>query len=169
MRATADLSYKTNMGEDLPLKIRWSALEHEYHKKNSEWYWTLGIITAAMILAAVILRNFLFAVFSALAGFSIALHGTKIPKNIEAELNPGGVRVGRNEYDYDRLSHFWVDYNPPIKKALIFESKRNFSPRVIILLNDADPEQIRRYLLQYLKEKKIEESLIDSLVRILKF
>lgn len=164
-----DLSHKTKTSGDLPLKIRWSALEHEYHKKNSEWYWTLGIITAAMILAAVILRNFLFAVFSALAGFSIALHGTKIPKIIEAELNTGGVRVGQNEYAYDRLNHFWIDYNPPIKKALIFESKRNFSPRVIILLGDADPEQIRRYLLQYLREKKIEESLIDALFRILKF
>ena len=44
--------------ENLPSKIKWSALEYEFHEKTPEWYWALGIITAALVLAAVILHNF---------------------------------------------------------------------------------------------------------------
>ena len=43
---------------DLPSKIKWGAPEYEFHEKTTEWYWALGIITAALVLAAVILHNF---------------------------------------------------------------------------------------------------------------
>jgi len=155
--------------DNLPSKIRWNAAEYEFHEKTPEWYWTLGIITAALVLAAVILRNFLFAVFAVLAGFSVGLHGSRRPRTIIHEINSGGVSFGNRNLNYEDIGHFWINYNPPIKKELILESKKTFSTHTVILLGDADPEQIRRYLLQYLKEKKIEESLVAVIARALKF
>ena len=155
--------------ENLPSKINWSAPEYEFHEKTSEWYWALGIITAALVLTAVILRNFLFAVFAVLAGFSVGLYGARRPRVIRHEINSGGVLIGNKNLNYENISHFWINYNPPLKKELILESKKTFSAHTVILLGNADPEQIRRYLLQYLKEKKIEESLAAVIARVLKF
>jgi len=155
--------------DNLPSKIRWSAAEYEFHEKTPEWYWALGIITAALVLAAVVLHNFLFAVFAVLAGFSVGLYGARKPRLVSHEINSGGVSFGNRNLNYEDISHFWINYNPPIKKELILESKKTFSTHTAILLGDADPEQIRRYLLQYLKEKKIEESLVAVIARALKF
>ena len=154
---------------DIPSRIKWSAPEYEFHEKNSEWYWALGIITAALVLAAVILHNFLFAVLVVLAGFSVGLYGTRRPRTILHEINSGGVSLGNKNFNYEHIDHFWINYNPPAKKELILESKKTFSTHTVILLGNADPEQIRRYLLQYLKEKKIEESLVAVIARVLKF
>ncbi|OHA51513.1 MAG: hypothetical protein A2W59_00795 [Candidatus Terrybacteria bacterium RIFCSPHIGHO2_02_41_19] len=155
--------------DNLPSKIKWSAPEYEFHEKIPEWYWVLGIITAAMVLAAVVLRNFLFAVFAVLAGFSVGLYGARRPRLVSHEINPGGVLTRNKNLNYEDISHFWVNYDPPTKKELILESKKTFSAHTVILLGNADPEQIRRYLLQYLKEKKIEESLVAVIARALKF
>ena len=155
--------------ENLPSKIKWVAPEYEFHEKNPEWYWALGIITAALVLAAVVLSNFLFAVFAVLAGFSVGLYGARRPRTILHEINSGGVSLGNRNFNYENIDHFWIDYNPPAKKELILESKKTFSAHTVILLGNADPEQIRRYLLQYLKEKKIEEALVAGLARVLKF
>jgi len=155
--------------DNLPSKIRWSAPEYEFHEKTPEWYWALGIITAALVLAAVVLRNFLFAVFAVLAGFSVGLYGARRPRLVSHEINSGGVSFGNRNFNYENIDHFWINYNPPLKKELILESKKTFSTHTVILLGDADPEQIRRYLLQYLKEKKIEESLVAVIARALKF
>lgn len=155
--------------ENLPAKIKWNAPEYEHHEKNPEWYWTLGIITVALVLAAVILHNFLFAVFAVLAGFSVGLYGTRRPRIIQCEINSGGVSTGNKNFNYEHIDHFWINYDPPAKKELILESKKTFSTHTVLLLGNADPEQIRRYLLQYLKEKKIEESLVAVIARVLKF
>jgi len=155
--------------DNLPSKIRWSAAEYEFHEKTPEWYWALGIITAALVLAAVVLHNFLFAVFAVLAGFSVGLYGARRPRLVSHEINSGGVSFGNRNFNYENIDHFWINYNPPLKKELILESKKTFSTHTAILLGDADPEQIRRYLLQYLKEKKIEESLVAVIARVLKF
>ena len=155
--------------DNLPSKIRWLAPEYEFHEKTPEWYWALGIIAAALVLAAVVLHNFLFAVFAVLAGFSVGLYGTRRPRMITHEINSGGVSLGNRNFNYENIDHFWINYNPPTKKELILESKKTFSTHTIILLGDADPEPIRRYLLQYLKEKKIEESLVAVIARVLKF
>lgn len=155
--------------ENLPSKIKWSAPEYEFHEKTPEWYWALGIITAALVLAAVILHNFLFAVLVVLAGFSVGLYGTRRPRTILHEINSGGILAGNKNFNYEHIDHFWINYDPPAKKELILESKKTFSTHTVILLGNADPEQIRRYLLQYLKEKKIEESLVAVIARVLKF
>jgi len=36
------------------------------------------------------------------------------------------------------------------------------------MLGDADPEKVRRYLSKFLKEQKMEESLITAIARLLK-
>jgi len=100
--------------DNLPSKIRWSAPEYEFHEKTPEWYWALGIITAALVLAAVVLHNFLFAVFAVLAGFSVGLYGARRPRLVSHEINSGGVSFGNRNFNYENIDHFWINYNPPL-------------------------------------------------------
>ena len=114
--------------DNLPSKIKWNAPEYEFHEKSTEWYWALGIITAALVLAAVILHNFLFAVFAVLAGFSVGLYGTRRPRITLHEINSGGVSSGNRNLNYDSIDHFWINYDPPIKKKLFWNQKKLFPP-----------------------------------------
>lgn len=155
--------------ENLPVKISWQAPEHEYHKKTPEWFWVLGIITTSLIFAAVIMANFLFAVIILLSGFIIALYGARVPKTVTFEATPRGIATPKKLYDYDSIGHFWLEFDPPHQKELMLEFKKTFSPHLNIMLGDADPDILRSYLLQYIKEKKIDETFAATLARILKF
>ena len=114
-------------------KIKWVAPEYEFHEKNPEWYWALGIITVALVLATVILHNFLFAVFAVLTGFSVGLYGARSTRITLHEINSGGVSLGNRNFNYENIDHFWINYNPPVQKELILESKKLFHPHRYII------------------------------------
>ena len=86
------------------------------------------IITAALVLATVVLSNFLFAVFAVLAGFSVGLYGARRPRITLHEINSGGVSLGNRNFNYENIDHFWIDYNPPAKKNLFWNQKNFFRP-----------------------------------------
>lgn len=149
--------------------IEWQAPEYEFHKKSPDWFWTLGIITLALFLSATLLHSLLFGFLILLAGFSLALFGARRPSIVSFKINTQGIHIGNRIYPYENLKCFWVDYEPPYKKELIIESKKTFMPHITIMIGEADPVKIRNYLLQFLKEEKIEEPLTNTIVRLLKF
>lgn len=154
--------------DNLPQKLEWQAQEYEFHKKSPEWFWALGVIALSLVLAAVILDNFLLAVLVALGGFSLALYGARKPRIVAFKIDPRGITAGDKLYDYESIKKFWINYDPPRRKEMFIESKKTFSPLITIELGDADPETVRNYLLRYIKEEKIEEPFITTLARILR-
>ena len=150
-------------------EISWSASEYENSAKSSEWYWTLGILTVALAIAALLLKNMLFASFIVLAGFTAALYGAKTPKNIDLSVGAKGVRIGNKIYPYENLKSFWVRYEPAGKKEIEVISKKLFMPRLILPLGDTDPNKIRAILVRVLKEEEIKESLSDIIAERLGF
>ncbi len=149
--------------------IKWQAPEYEHREKSSDWFWMVGIITIALVFAAILLKNLLFGILAGLAGFSIALYGARKPSVVNFRIGPKGIEIGNKIYDYENLNSFWVNYDPPRRKDLILESKKAIMPHIVIFLGDADPEEIRQYLLQFLKEVKIEESLTNTIAKLLGF
>jgi hypothetical protein len=150
-------------------KIEWEAPEYEFHEKSPDWFWTLGIITLALFLSAILLHSFLFGFLILLAGFSLALFGARKPDIVSFKINAQGIHIGSRIYPYENLKCFWVDYEPPYKKELIIESRKTFMPHITMIIEDADPIKIRNCLLQFLKEEKIEETLTNIIVRLLRF
>jgi hypothetical protein len=148
--------------------LEWSALEYENKKKSPDWFWTIGIIIIALFVSSILLKNFLFGVLVLLAGFSLALYGVKKPSIVFFGIGPKGIKIANNIFNYENLKSFWVNYDPPRVKELIIESKKTFMPHITIPLDDADPVKVREYLLKFLKEEKIEESLIITIARLLK-
>lgn len=151
------------------MEVSWSASEYEHAPKSNEWYWTLGILTIALAIAALLLKNLLFASFILLAGFTIALYGTKRPRTIKFSVGAKGVQIDDKIYSYEVLKSFWIKYEPPQKKDLEIISKKIFMPRLILPLNDADPNEIRAILIRALKEEEAKESLADIIAERLGF
>jgi len=163
------LSLKHSSMQSQSKKISWRAPEYHYHEKSSNWFWVLGIITLAMMLAALILESFLFAILIAISGFTIAMYGARKPSTVTFTLDPRGIFIGEKLYDYESMDHFWIEYIPPHRKELLVALKKKFSHHITIMLGDADPEQARDYLISYIKEEKIEEPLITSIAHMMKF
>ena len=61
-------------------EIKWETWEYEYIPKSNNWFWVVGIITIGLATASVLLDNILFAIFVALAGFTISLYASRKPK-----------------------------------------------------------------------------------------
>ena len=150
-------------------QIEWEAPEYEFRKKSPDWFWALGIIIAALIFSAIIFKNILFAILAIVGGFSLALYGARKPKIVSFSISPRGIKINDKIYYYDDLKSFWINYDPPHKKELLIESKKTFVPHIAIILGEADPMAVREYLLKFLKEERIEESLITTIAKLLGF
>src|SRR3989344_4174032 len=60
--------------------VAWLAPEYDFIPKSHQWYWVVGIMTAALVVVAALIRNLLFGILTVLAGFTIALYGARRPK-----------------------------------------------------------------------------------------
>ncbi|MCH7883114.1 hypothetical protein IIA95_01720 [Patescibacteria group bacterium] len=152
-----------------PPLLSWSAPEYEYTAKSREWYWVVGILATAFVVVAILIGNFLFAIFIILTGFTIALYGARRPKVVAFALTHRGIQIADRLYPYDTLKSFWIRYDPPRKKEIDITSKKIIMPRLTIPLADTDPNEARNILIRSLKEEETEESLSEAIAKYLGF
>lgn len=158
---------KTNpeLKTSLPL-VRWEALEYDYIPKSNNWFWGMGIITAGVVLASLLLGNTLFAVLVAVAGLTIILYGARRPKKILFSFTARGLQIENRLFPYENLKSFWIHYEPPYKKLLTIGPKKFFMPTISVPLGDINPNIVREHLLKFLKEERHEETLIQTIIRL---
>lgn len=149
--------------------IEWEAPEFIYHEKTSDWFWAVGILTVALIIVSILLKNFLFSIIIGISGFSLLMYGAKKPNKINFSISNQGIQIGKKLYLFENLNFFWIDYDPPYKKQLILESKKLLMPHILIPIGDANHEMIREALLSFIKEKRIEEPISETISKFLKF
>ncbi len=165
-----DIRIKKTPPAPLEQNIRWQASEFIYHEKTADWFWVVGILSIALIIVSILMKNFLFSIIIGISGFSVLMYGVKKPNKINFSISARGIQVGEKLYLFENLNFFWVDYNPPYKSHLILESKKLLMPHLLIpLAEDIAPEMIREALLPFIKEKKIEEPLSETISKFLKF
>ena len=153
----------------LGILLSWDAEEFEYYEKNKDWYWSVGIVSIGFFILAIILENWLFALLAVLGGFTVAMHGSKKPREIRFSITSRGILANDVLYPYDSLQHFWINYDPPRHKSLYLISKKLAQTQLNIPLGQADPNEVREQLLKFLDEREIEESLFDAIARFLRF
>src|ERR1700722_18347164 len=109
--------------------LAWDAREYHHIEKNSDWFWSLGIITATIVVLAILFGDILFAVFILLGALAAGIYAGREPETIHYELQHKGVLAGDYFYPYHTLQSFWVDEDRPHPK-LILNSKKVFSPHI---------------------------------------
>jgi len=149
--------------------ISWQAPEFTFHKKSTDWFWAVGITTIALIIASILIRNFLLVILAGISGFSILMYGAKRPNIIDFSISNKGIQAGNKIYFFDDLKYFWIRYDPPHTKQIILESNKLLMTHLSIPLGDIDPDVAKETLLKFIKEKKIEESFSETVSKFLGF
>ena len=147
----------------------WMVDEYERHVRGPIWYAVSFLAAVGLILYAIVAQNFLFAIIIVMFGVIIGLSTLREPERILFQVTTRGVAVGHLFVPYKELKDFWIVYEPPYVKNLYIEHKNALTPRIVVPMDDEDPVEVRRALLEYLDEDgRTEEPLGDLMGRVLK-
>ncbi|MDP3956692.1 MAG: hypothetical protein Q8P97_01725 [bacterium] len=149
--------------------ITWEAPEFIYHEKTALWYWASIAVTLLFLALALYGQNFLFAVFIILAEILLIVWSREIPPVIKFVVTKDGVGVGEKKfYRFEELASFSL-LDSRHGMELILRHKGRLGQYVKIPLTDQHIELVESALLEKLPKKDYEESLPDSLFRLIKF
>lgn len=141
----------------------WQTPEYVRAPKNSDWYWTVGIITGALVITSMIFGNFLFAFVLAIGTFSLTLFTIRKPNTITVEINEKGVRVDKMLYPYNSLDSFGIDEEYQYGPRLLLKSKKVVMPLIALPLGSQNLEELQTFLVGHLKEEIFDQGFIHNL------
>lgn len=146
--------------------INWSALEYEEKDRSVDWYWAVGIVALAVAIISIVYRNYLFAILTVVAAFTLLLYAARKPNIINFELGRRGIRVNKVLYPYTTLRSFWIHrHNNNRKGKLMVQSERMFMPYITIPLPDEpDADVIHDLISEYLPEEEHPENLSEIIM-----
>lgn len=150
--------------------ISWQVPEFPKYKKSRLWYIVGGIVLLFLLIYCIKTANFLFAVILLMAAVIIVLYDLHESKEVEFSITSTGIKFGEKFYPYEEFARFWLVYEPPELKNLYLEFKSVVKPRLCVPLNDQNPNEVRKFLTDYIAEDLDEkdEPFTDFLGRTLK-
>ncbi|OGE81070.1 MAG: hypothetical protein A2826_00715 [Candidatus Doudnabacteria bacterium RIFCSPHIGHO2_01_FULL_43_23] len=151
-------------------QISWEASEFAHYEKSGRWYIIL-LVVGILILAYALWRED-YLMFATLLILLVATYifAKKKPKQIQVKLSSKGISLNESEYPYSMIKTFWIHYNPPEIKTLNFETSQLLNKEIVVQIEDANPNEIREFLTEYIPEDfEREESYPDKLLRRIKF
>ncbi len=149
--------------------FEWKVPEYVQPVRSKRWYLLMLSLAIFLIIYSIFTANFLFALIVILAIFIIFLKSYAPPKELRFQIAEDGILFGNEFYEYNRINNFYIIYSPPIVKKLFF-SLKGLGPDLSVPLNDINPLEIRKKLLQYIDEdvERENQSIDDQLETILK-
>jgi hypothetical protein len=147
-------------------KLEWRAFDHIREKKDSDWFWFVGITAGAIIILAVVFNNILLGLLVLIGTAVIFMAANNPPRIVDHQINRRGVQVGDILYTYATLESFYViDEDGWDRDRLILKSRKTLMPLIIIPLgSEVKPDQIREYLIEYLNEEEMYEPTIQRIL-----
>ena len=150
---------------------QWVFPEYDRHNRSALWYVLAFGIGGALIAYALKDGNPLFALIILLLALILFTHHRQAPMQLNFTLFETGIQVGDTFFLFREIDSFWVIYEPPVVKRLyLLPKNRSLRGEISIPLLDQNPVELRRMLLEYLKEDldRDEETHNDKLGRLLK-
>jgi hypothetical protein len=144
----------------------WEGREYRFEDKSADWYWALGIIATAGIIACILFGNILLAFVIVAATIAIALTAAKGPRVHRFSIYEHGIAIDNVFYPFENMLHFSVlEYiDETLPPSLSIKTKHFLSPHLLIPIVDHDPIEIYEYISQHLPEGSHEDSAMDRLV-----
>lgn len=162
-----DNQNQANHGQIL---AKWNFAEFTRYERNKSWYFVMAAIVVLLLIYSIVTINFLFAVIVILAAITFTLIHRREPVQISFAITEDGLTADERFLPYEDLKKFYIIYKPPEVKKIFFEFKSLTRPRLAIPLEEQNPVEIRKFILEYLPEdlEKEDEPLSESLARLLK-
>ena len=84
---------------------------------------------------------------------------------IPIDIDHNGIFVNNQLVKFDEISAFYIDEYEE-ESYLLYRLKNTFmgSKKIVIIEPEVDINELRSFLLQYLKEKKMKQSSMDKLI-----
>ena len=139
--------------------------------KGQDWYWALGIIALAGIVAAVLFSEYVLAMLMLVAAVALALHAAKVPPIHRFQLVEDGLMIGEEFHPYSRMESFSVleDPDDELPPLLSIKTHSWFSPHLVIPLEDVDGEAIYLHFLERVAEDAHHHTINDLVASWLGF
>lgn len=144
-------------------EFSWQAPEYTYKEKTSDWYWTVGIITAALVVTAIIFGNTLFGIVIAIGAFSLSLFASRKPNIVSVHISEKGIKIDKTLYPFHTIDSFYLHTEHPTGPKLLLKSKKMVMPLVSVPVNHNDHETLREFIAKHLKEEVFEEGLLQTI------
>jgi hypothetical protein len=151
--------------------LTWEGKEYDHNPKSADWYWALGIISVAGVIAAVLFANYLLAVLILIAATALAIHAAKEPPLHRFELTEDGIRIGEEFHPFERMTSFSMleDIEGEWPPMVSIKTESWLAPHLIIPLADIDADLLYAYFLQHVVEEEHQHSFSDLVAAWLGF
>ncbi|HEX5774734.1 MAG TPA: hypothetical protein VFY28_02110 [Candidatus Paceibacterota bacterium] len=153
-----------------PPIYEWEGTEYAFEEKSADWYWALGIIAAAAIIACILFNNIILALLVLAASVAVALQAAKHPRMHRFVLYEHGVAIDERLYPYeDMLSFSVLEYaDESLPPSLSIKTRHVLAPHLLIPIMGHDPVEIYEFFLDRVEEGQHDESVIDRVADLLR-
>jgi hypothetical protein len=142
----------------------WQAAEYVHHQKSIWWYLGLAGVVVVLVVVAVWLKYWLEVGLFLVMGTAIMIYARKPPRVLLYELTQSGIKIDGRDFLYKDLRSFSVIPDESWHTIDLDPVKR-LSPRVAILFDERDFDDIVGHLRLHLPEIDRGPDLIERLTR----
>ncbi|MDE1874634.1 MAG: hypothetical protein KGI79_01750 [Patescibacteria group bacterium] len=146
--------------------FRWQTPEYVHVEKTSDWYWTVGIIAAALVIVSVIFGNALFGLVLAIGAFALTMFASRPPRVISVEISDRGIMIDKTLYPFPTLESFYVDEEHHHGPRLILKSRKVVMPLIAVpvaLESEGERDGLRAFLSAHLKEEIFDQGILQTI------
>jgi hypothetical protein len=157
------------------LPIVWEEYHYLHYEKNTDWKWSVGIVSVTITLISFMFANITFGVLILVGTGALLMHALQKPKRLRFEINTTGVRIDQETWSFSTLKSFWIEDNKEyhIPSRILFQTDGIVATMLSLPLpietDQKDIHDIHEELVKILPEKKISESLFQKVLEYMGF
>ena len=149
--------------------ITWEAPQHHHVEKGNDWFFALTIVIVALIIAAILFDNVLFALLIGLSGGVLAMSAAKRPAIIPYAITVRGIRIEDRLYPFSTLTSYHIDEEDPRGPQLLVKSEKKLMPMIVMPLPTASIDDIEAILKEKLEEEELYEPFLIKVLELFGF
>ena len=148
----------------------WEGHEYSFEEKGSDWYWALGIIAVAAVIACVLFNNFILALVVAAGAGALALEAARPAREHYFAITDRGVVIDNNLHLYENMLSFTVlEYaDESMPPSLSIKTKSFLASHLLIPIIGHEPQEIYDFFIAHIPEGRHDQSVFDYVVDFLR-
>ncbi len=154
------------------MEIKWEAPEFDDHKRGAIWYYSVVVVSVALIMLSAWRGNFLFSIFVIIAAaLIIAWSFEKSPIHLfsvsEKEIHLGTAKTYRLS-ELESFSLAGAGQDDAKWGKLVLRPKGRFHMDIILNIPGENVESVRNLLAKILPQFAHQDSLMEEIIRALR-
>jgi hypothetical protein len=150
------------------MAFSWQASEYVHHHKSTGWYAALVGAVVALMAGAVLLKLWLYMAVFLIMGIAVMVYARKPPRTMMYELSSEGVHIDGKLFPFTVFRSFSVMPDEEWH-SIDLEPAKPFNPRMVLLFNTEDFDEIVGHLELHLPRVDREPDVIERITRYVRF